>query len=345
MEGDQTPSDNQTFPPTRQRAGAIPQTPTPAFTMGGETIVETPVTPDQRLDDLTRQLSMLQTVILADRQEPRRGRGRELKFDHPPVFSGLATEYRAWKRSLNIYIHGQPGLFESDAQIIFYASSRLTETAAEWRDEWARDHTEPGVPLGHNWRWREYEQDMDSTFANPAEKQEARQKLTNIRMMPGKYEEYLSEFQGLRAISGFSDDAVIFLFLNGLPFSWRTEIERSSEVNLMSLPSVLDKSRRIHQSHLFEQARRASNPTTAPTPNVAPAGFTRYRGRGRGNRLGGGVGSFNPNYDPNKKCDIHGWGHSNDECFTQRRQREEAGRGRGRPEVRSMEKEDRKDFH
>jgi len=204
----------------------------------------------------------------------------KLKFNPPEPFKGRdasSNKITNFLSQCQLYIDNTPG-FDSDTLCISFAASYLKEDAYTWIASYLSLSDQEKEQPENIWllSWNDFKEKLETTFGDPDKKASNGLKLHNLTQK-GPASVYAAEFRRLSLPLNWNDEALKFIFLQGLKSELKDEFARIEMPSTLS--SVIDRAI-IMDARLYQRSReRKSNslPTSYPSYSSATSSSTARR--------------------------------------------------------------------
>lgn len=218
------------------------------------------------LENLTSsmaQSSASAASLPAPAQTPPVQQSRESHVPDPEHYSGDMGKCGAFLLQCSLVFNQKPITFASDSSKIAFIMGLLRDKALTWAS--AAWQSKPA--LRQNYAL--FEAELMKVFDHPVQGKEAAKRLLVLRQGPRSAAEYSVDFRTLAAESGWNDEALMSVFINGLSEQLKDELAvRDDYEGLDSLISAAIKLDNRIRERRRERTRQQTF-SRAPAPALA----------------------------------------------------------------------------
>jgi hypothetical protein len=171
-----------------------------------------------------------------------------IKVALPEKFDGSASNYDTFVQSLDNFFALKSSVYSTDEIRVRTVGTLLTKSALSWFSTIVKTKS----PLLSN--YSAFLEELQRLFSDPNLKENAQQKIRNLRQGSGSALVYASKFRTLAIDTGFNNDALMASFKNGLKEELKDIMAKSTEPPPKTLEELIAAATRL-DNRIFERKK------------------------------------------------------------------------------------------
>ena len=172
----------------------------------------------------------------------------KIKASLPDKFDGSASNYDSFVQSVDNFFALKSSVYSTDEIRVRTVGTLLTKSALSWFGTLVK--TKSALLSNYNLFMKE----LERLFSDPNLKENAQQKIRNLRQGTGSALAYSSKFRILAIDTGFNNDALMAVFKNGLKEEIKDIMAKSTDPSPKTLEDLIASATRL-DNRIYERKK------------------------------------------------------------------------------------------